>query len=511
MAEETSMGSVRDNAAAPDAPGHPRRRTGCSCWTILLFLVFLVIVVTGGSYLSLRYFIDKMTIGRMTTAERTDYLQWLTTPITIPEEWRTTFATPMSKEVRDERTATIAELNTLYSHLNDATSATETMYARMNNNGALDEENARAIMTAAAPHIGIFDRMNALASQPDYSLIESLAVYDGEFFNLSQGGPVSIIMAEHRLGYSLQALDHLESFIRFYHTRTPVLTRYLQIHSQAVVAKLNLTQYITQDDTDGSLSARALTMLNDNLTSTLGTGAPAEVISESETIALYLFKYEHPLTQSGSITPQQMTRLLDGPRWTSGAIARVETYTWLEKQLPPDDPQHSLLRTAIANYSTHFTRPPSATWAQKLERLTGARAYHYLNNNFVAFATEQSQNIHLWKLQRDGLTFLTRSAIQYDLLRLFLARRLAELRGDPLPVTQSDFVPRYLPDWPADPYSPTDDGFQFDATTGEFYSIGPDATAATPDDIQLDKLPARTPSSQPHDDDTTSHTGTQSP
>ena len=60
-------------------------------------------------------------------------------------------------------------------------------------------------------------------------------------------------------------------------------------------------------------------------------------------------------------------------------------------------------------------------------------------------------------------------------------------------------MPRYLPDWPADPHSPTGAGFQFDATTGEFYSIGPDATPATLDDITMEKLPAPTAADDPDD------------
>src|SRR5690606_11346911 len=96
--------------------------------------------------------------------------------------------------------------------------------------------------------------------------------------------------------------------------------------------------------------------------------------------------------------------------------------------------------------------------------------YHRIHLTYVQTFWKYRYLLSTWRSDNGYLYVGRTTAIQYDLTRLWLARRIAELRGDPLPVTRSHFVPRYLPEWPADPFSPTADGFSFDATRNEFYS-----------------------------------------
>ena len=491
MAEETSMGSVRDNAAAPDAPGHPRRRTGCSCWTILLFLVFLALVIGGGAYLGIKSLIEKMSLAHLTAAERVEYQTWMDTPVTLPAQWHTIHATPPSAKMQAERDAVVKEMQLLMRTLTQATTATETIYKNLDDNTPISEADARTIMNAAAPHLDLFHRMASLAAQPNYTLTEPLKISGYPFPRLHPGVIISVTLADHQLGQSQQALDRVDAFIRYLRMQPPQFSDTTQFQNHYIGIVLKLCQYMALDDTDGAVCARALTVLNDNATSTLEPILQGS-LSEIELLSFYLMEHKHPITQKGNFTLRQAHHLLHAPHWITGANPRAEVYTWLEHQLPPADPDRAEFHALASNYARWHTATPGSTWQQIVYDIIGDKAYQHVATTLKVAARAPLAGIDVWKNAHDANARNKRMATQYHLTRLFLARRVAELRGDPLPVTQSDFVPRYLPEWPADPFSATGAGFQFDATTGEFYSIGPDATPATLDDITMEKLPAPT-------------------
>src|SRR5690606_28285482 len=103
----------------------------------------------------------------------------------------------------------------------------------------------------------------------------------------------------------------------------------------------------------------------------------------------------------------------------------------------------------------HYS-PYHSTLSHAVHRITVTPQFRILHQAAAKLAGIIHEH-SWWAGARHNRTVWRNALSRYDITRLWLARRIAELRGDPLPVTQSDFVPRYLPDWPADPFSPTAD------------------------------------------------------
>ena len=74
--------------------------------------------------------------------------------------------------------------------------------------------------------------------------------------------------------------------------------------------------------------------------------------------------------------------------------------------------------------------------------------------------------------------------VTYDLTRLHLARRIAELRGESLPVTEQDFVPKYMPEFPTDPH--TGKPYEFSNSEQMFFSAGYDGIPGNENDEKLE-------------------------
>ena len=229
-----------------------------------------------------------------------------------------------------------------------------------------------------------------------------------------------------------------------------------------------------------SVSQNNVEML-EKLLSILTNNNPSLYLSnDPSNIKLYYMRLIDRFEREGY--PYKKKRLITNREIQQAGFEVHRFFDWIRPRLSPNDKLAKHINSIKStNYAT--LGPP---WLETFRKKMPTD-WRYRFDRVWAHVELDANMILQWDFWQDYRERARLIPAQYDLTRLFLARRIAALRGDPLPVTQSDFVPRYLPDWPTDPFSPTGAGFSFDATRNEFYSVGEDGASSTADDVYLER------------------------
>jgi len=145
---------------------------------------------------------------------------------------------------------------------------------------------------------------------------------------------------------------------------------------------------------------------------------------------------------------------------------------WKLDKMPFTDPRRPKLQREAEQATPAPNRDYPAFYANYLESVNGA------DINFLVFD----------EFQRDNEKLMRKPAAEYQLLRLHLAQRILQSRGEEQTTASLLALLPDLTSIPADPFSPTGEALRFDQHRNHFYSIGEDGvdnhqptiTATTP-------------------------------
>lgn len=151
-------------------------------------------------------------------------------------------------------------------------------------------------------------------------------------------------------------------------------------------------------------------------------------------------------------------------------------HNWVINNLEPNSEQYKRSARVIAYKGRHLLSAPP------FERFTNSipTVFHPA----IIIATRPLHTFLLWSSEQSLIESRQGTLVTYDLTRLHLARRIAELRGESLPVTEQDFVPKYMPEFPTDPH--TGKPYEFSNSEQMFFSAGYDGIPGNENDEKLE-------------------------
>ena len=478
MTSQSPATPDRPATATASHPDAPRRRQGCSCTTFILYGVLVLAALLWVGYHGLSSYLNNKARSALAPTELAEYDKWLDTPQTVPDAWLNPHDDQDEAYLAD-RLAAVRVLMHESNALVRETSSGATL-GKMLRGEPVPPEELDDLTSRAAPMAGPRADLARLAALPHYSVngpdefgLNAPILYATKQLMIH---PLLDIY-QGRVAQGIEGIDDAFAMLRY---RPPANFMNIMIGQAAAGLANELAQVADRHTTDPAYLHQLLQVYNARRTGLLGHDRDIGYHDVGGVLVTCMMRDGFITRPDNAITPREI----------STAIFNLDDYgRWIRNDVPAGDQHRVRVEKEIADLKSAFgTTAGAAGWMSVLLSADQIRKLQMWGLKM----SHETLSINNWKQQRDIRTRRLQVVVHYDLARLWLARRMAELRGDPLPVTQSDFVPRYLPEWPADPHSPTGAGFQFDATTGEFYSIGPDATPATLDDITMEKLPAPT-------------------
>ena len=461
------------------SPTPPRHWAGCSRGTVLLTIALVGISLAIAAWQGLLWYVDYTVKKQMPPAEYAEYQAWLQTPIPPPTTADLDYE-PMPPDLMAERDRLLQDLD----HTLDNDTKTvfrdtrSSLSASLIAGAPLSAEQQEFLTTATLAYQPFADRAKALAQTPGY-LYNRQSISD-EFDYRVLFTPIftpGIFHHIYREEFD-EAIDLIDSALAFSHIDeiAPNVDQ-LIVRAQALRTAQAARVLATRTSNTQSLT-RLLTILSRHHQPIFHHG------SEKQLLGLTYMRWRNMIKEGYIDLPTGDTPIEDIVATTGNIWSYL---LWLDKTQrthPTTSTVASLFRAELRSAASYVTLKSDPV-GYISTRITQTPSLSFLHPMAGSVTARQVQN-HLHENYVGNQKFRSQLVTDYDLTRLWLARRIAELRGDPLPLTQSDFVPRYLPDWPADPFSPTGAGFSFDAARGEFYSVGEDGAPGTADDVYLE-------------------------
>ena len=473
------LGTLTDNPTA--ATGPTLARTGCSARTLTLIGLLLLFTIGMVTYHALVQYDHSQAIRTLTPDERQAFDEWLHTPIAIPAEWFHS-SPPPSRETINQQEAIIQQLDSLTSTLKPVVHAPGRLLNRLSNLETLNEEELNQALEETAPIVLVMALIEQVVARPDYTfnLPYDFGYLDIRYWGgINRGFLVVRSMLTIHLGDYRTAIEQMNTSMKFYRWRPPATTMPTGMARTMAYYATRFTLILEHNTSDTLHLQAMLTVLNDRRGDLLGDGNPVNYMGPDLILYLDMIDQNYLRKKSQTILPEDLPI-------ASVHLQRYEEYT--QHKLPAGDLRREMVKIQADKYRKDFSHFSTTgnRFLDTLRLVAKPAVYHRIHLTYAQRFWKYRYLVSTWQSDNGYLYVGRTTAIQYDLTRLWLARRIAELCGDPLPVTQSDFVPRYLPDWPTDPFSLTADGFSFDAARNEFYSVGEDGASSTADDVYLE-------------------------
>lgn len=450
---------MTDNPQHNDKPTPARKRGGCTCGTVLLYGVFIIVGLVIIGHMAAKEYFTRQALATLSASDRADFEAWQNRDIEVPAGWFTSYPANAA-EIEAAKQKLANEIKRVSSGLPVAV-------LRMTPGHEIRQHTIDDLAKTAAAVEPLFAQAKALTEMPGYTFSPVSTMIPFDNVRLSQyigplHAPVTLAIIEGRHDEAVEKIDVL---LGLNHLGPVNIGNYNDEQTLHVITVNG--QNLGNMTSDTQTLRALLDTLNrhrDGL----------QVVSQDIGVAHGLAGIRE-MVHEGYIDPPAGNVL--AMREFQQYLKRYEGFRkHLYRTISPSDYRYSYLDT-ILNPPKRGALTASSGGPLTFQILTRVVSTPGLSNLYRWGMSTTSARYEVMSFQREAELARKAKDIQaeYDLLRLWLARRIAELDGKPLPTTEADMVPHYLTTWPADPWSTSGAGYQFSPEKGEFQTVGPGA------------------------------------
>ena len=403
-----------------------RIRLGCSCWGLLFYGIFGLLCLGVIAFLGIREYLSHKALAALSPAEKAEFTAWLNETHEVTEEWINSYQ-PIPDDIFRDKMALYNDLGSIrISSGIDIASMPYTSICRDLIGGAsIDPDLLAEALTSSSVVLPLFDRLDELASRDGYAFSSNHPFTSIEPWTIMQPF-LARIYIETANDEIATAISHLDILLRA-QKDVPVVPDYYMDMRRGLLSHTSSLTAIFASRTSDSATIELLTRLYESNRSVFLIDPRNTGMISDSLLVMQVMKHDgYPHTPPPAIyTNRQLL---------SHTFNVLDYLLWLHPKLPASDP-----RKAGFDEIFELPKPPALTPSNltldnlkaHAIRFFGNKA-HYLSKFLLS---EVDHQLSFWKdVERERVRNLSIHT-QYHLTRLFLARRMAELRGDPLPVT----------------------------------------------------------------------------
>ena len=478
---------MTDDIQTQETPDPPRPRRGCSCWGMLLYGVFGLIALFFFGKQCLFWYLD-WDLKRSVAPERLAAMQnWIHTPLNVqwdkvnlppyldPNATEQKFPPDLERLYEEFVHGYNDRQNSVIDRVEELGTLRDKVYAA----APLTDAERADLTTITAQLLPMAEAVARMVQHPDYSrdhpsqpglphdeLLDltatglALLAYSHLHNNKPESATetIDLMLRFNRFGGWLSADDNTERIGYAQHNYQIALGHAMRF---ALVAD--------RLSTAPTLLEQTLQVMNNHRDAVETTLRPVPPVVMPGVLLLREMMTTGYLESTTETTSPTLSFLLnvvsEGPRYNR----------WLTKNYPPEGEAHKAGRARLDEYIA--SQPGNSIVQQVFYRVsTWGSQLHKEQPLFGEYIFWKSR----WMRHADRELVV----VKYDLTRLHLARRIAELRGESLPVTEQDFVPKYMPEFPTDPH--TGKPYEFSNSEQMFFSAGYDGIPGNENDEKLE-------------------------
>ncbi len=425
-----------DNKTHPSTD--PIHRRGCSCFSIIAFGLFFLLALAILGLLGVERYMKKKAIKDLKPAEVEEFQRWAESDMNIPPAALTS-KPELPAALLKERALVFQEGKREYERWEKPLfQGSPSIVELMRSGSTLTTGQLETLTSTTATFPPLLARAKALFSNPDYVINSRTYPATGNVLFLEYTLMLRVLNA-----YALMQ-TYTGDFAGAVDTTDVVLIQSKRDPAPGFI-------YTVMGYEGGRHAAHLATLFQRNTSDPEHLQSLLDVLNQRREQA---YQSGEPYTYMGEYLPllAQMqadgytspTKITPGLLMDTGIFAERDYMEWLDENLPAGSPRRTGVRRRLAEFRS-ATPTGKFDWQEAITRSPLRFAVRRLERASVdVFLADY------WSSVKTFMTNWASSRRNYDLARLGLARRIAELNGEPVPVTPEDFVPKYLPEYPVD-------------------------------------------------------------
>lgn len=438
-------------------------------WSCCLNLIAVGgLLLAGLAVFGFQWFVNlqkQIAVSHTGTGTEESINRWLDEPVKlpaeywqIPPEYSKGFASHLDKVLQKAR------VDTALSAMNDMPGAafgtgwgdTSTTLRKIAGHEALDTTDSQAITSFTTALPGYLAEADALIANPEYRINSRELAKDA--YSLDEGNAglllpyFSRIALEAYNGNITSATTTLRKSLELIRTDAGYTIQWFTTE-QYVMAFHTVASY-----TSNTLELRELLKLMEEARPQL-----VNMYNEISFIGPQYLKLAVMMKEDGFIPRLPETR-------REFYIIRLKAYQYAR----------------FLNKKAHSSPERAAAVDRAFDpahELTGNELIDMIVRPLIHDARVFTEGCYGWSGDGNSLRTYKEQQLQYDILMLRIARRIARLEEKSELTTPEDFTPEYMKTYPLDPMSTDSSPLRYDAVGTDFYSVGHDGVPQTSDDI----------------------------
>lgn len=437
------MGSIHETPELTTDSGKPDvepPRSGCSCLAAGLYGIFLLIALAVMGVTALEQYVKRNVLKSKSPAKRAAFEKWLNGSFEIPPHVLQPLP-PQAEEIVKQKQLLLDQAEREYERWDPITDnilkPRHSIVDAMQTSSPLTSEQLTLVTTVTAAFPAMLKRAQVLIANPDYVL------NDREYPPLhvnGRGASYFIRMASIYAWLQLESgqpveaagiIDTVFQFTRF----DPGAGFSYPAYSYSIIREAgDLAAAMTERTTDTVALRNYLQMMNKHTTWVLSIGTEYNFIGES------VNSRRHMIADGYLQNPSYVRR-----NFLVVPYEEKQFLQWLSTRVPGSTSRYQNIELQLAeylSYGNHLVPKP-------LREYIPSSLLRPLSD-VVERASMEREMYWYWESQESQKKYWSNYTNRYNTARLQLAQRIAQLNGDPIPTAPEDFVPRYLPVFPAD-------------------------------------------------------------